>query len=90
MDLGSVFGKSDGVSSSTHAAMKKEGVGPYETPPPPQPPPPSLAEQNSQVGATDIANSKKLEDMLVKRGMSREEAQGKIKSQGKSTGVNYK
>jgi hypothetical protein len=80
-----MFGKkSDGASFATHAAMQKEGVGPYDTPPPPPPPPPS---NTSQVGSTQRGNPEGLKAALMKRGMTEKEADEKIARSNKGTGL---
>lgn len=91
--LTDIFGKND-VSSTTKAGFKRSGLdaqGGYgETPAIPPPPPPPLREQASQVGSIQVDNTKKLEEMLMKNGLTKEQAQEKIKAQGKATGVTYK
>jgi hypothetical protein len=82
--------KSDGASMQSHAQMKEAGVGPYEEPKVPPPPPPPLREQASQIGDSTRNNSAQLEAALMKRGMTKDQAQSKMKENEKTTAVRYK
>ena len=85
-----IFGKrGDGVSMQSHAAMKQAGVGPYEDKPPPVPPPPP-EQTTSQIGKIERENSAKLEAALMKRGLTKEQAQSKMRNNERTTGLRYK
>jgi hypothetical protein len=88
------FGKKgggDGVMTTAAHAEYERSTGDSMLPQvPPPPPPPPKAPEKSQVGDIKRGNTEKLEALLMKNGLTKEQAQAKIREQGKATGVNYK
>lgn len=90
-DMFGAKGRGDGVMTTAAHAEYEKSTGDSMLPSvPPPPPPPPKAPEKSQVGDTQRGNSKQLEDMLMKNGMSRAQAQDAIREQGKRTGLTYK
>lgn len=82
--------RGDGVMTTAAHAEYKRATGESMIPDVPPPPPPPLREQASQIGDSTRSNSAQLEAALMKRGMTKEQAQAKMRENEKTTGVRYK